>query len=472
MNYRTFLAISLPLLRASDGLRLPLIAGVLFWCCLSEQLGLGIEPLAPQIPPPQVLTDARTLVEKVEATPYLPAEARQEARHYFNALSAEYFKLSAARESAFAERQTMLAAWQKETAVLTKRNAEHQAKGYQFKPDETGARKAYDDEAISIERDLKRANDALDQMNVAWKKQFAELSRPVAAWLKRSDVANFPRKLQDLLDGHIAFESGVVDPRLLITPSIYTKAQKDAAMLKVLREQLEEKIVEVQGWKTRLEKDFNEFEALRREAQRELVFAIADALPVGAIFGEASKNGIVTEASAAKIEAGFEALKGLVNEGRGFAATEDAERFKRIMEGNRELTKAMETVSRTALTKEAQTWLKGFDKAYKAGTEIIAGTLKNREKDQPADYEPIGRALISLGEIMVPGAAALSKVERLGEHGVEYWAAAEAQTALGDALSKNWDAERHLNRKLERLKEFQPEVQRLIDGYESLHPKR
>ena len=175
------------------------------------------------------------------------------------------------------------------------------------------------------------------------------------------------------------------------------------------------------------------------------------------------QTGILTSKNAAKIEAGYEAVKGLINEGNGITAKKTPEQFQKILEGNLELTKAMQAIPRETLTNERKKWLDGFAKVYSASVKVISGTLKEQ-----TDFEDIGKVCIEVGEVVVPAASLPVLAEHLGERYAKHWSASQALASLDQARSSNWNAERFLTSETDQLNANYIEVKREIDGYESL----
>jgi hypothetical protein len=67
----------------------------------------------------------------------------------------------------------------------------------------------------------------------------------------------------------------------MVTLELYESAKRHLSTLDTQRRKLEAKLEEIREWETDLNKDFNEFEKMRRDAQRDLVFEFLDHVPVG-----------------------------------------------------------------------------------------------------------------------------------------------------------------------------------------------
>lgn len=254
------------------------------------------------------------------------------------------------------------------------------------------------------------------------------------------------------------------DPRTLITANMYRAATAELSKLEKQKSAFQKQAEQVRRWEKGLRQDNGEFEAMRREAQEGLVYEFLDHAPVGWELEELDKSGYLTENARAKIEMGWEALKGLVNTERGVTATEDSERIGRVVDGNIALRKAMVAIAKGQIPVEGQHWLKGFGLVYDASAKLFAIDAKNNKS-----REDWANLFVDLGEVIVP----VSGIPILVQHGAiryaKYWSARNAQASLADALSRHWDAQRYWSGKLETLDQEIAENEQLVRGYKAIH---
>ena len=166
-----------------------------------------------------------------------------------------------------------LARWQRRKSALSQRNAIHRAKPHQFKPGEAQASAAYDAEAEEIRADIASLNQGLETISQARRKHYTTLSKPLKDWLQQPALATFVKTLQSMLDGRATFQPGAVDPRKMITLAQYQSAKRDLSQrrLEAQQQKIGAQLEKVRGWKNGLNKDVDEFEEMRRDAQRDLV---------------------------------------------------------------------------------------------------------------------------------------------------------------------------------------------------------
>lgn len=255
-----------------------------------------------------------------------------------------------------------------------------------------------------------------------------------------------------------------IDPRLLITPEIYKAAVAELSRLKPKRAGFQRQLSRVSRWDKGLRRDDREFEAMRDEATRDLIYEFIDHTPVSWGLGQFAKSGRITGATKAKIETGWELSKGIIGHVRGFTARETAEQVDKIAAGNISLRRAMAAIPLEEYPEPARRWLAGFGKAYDATLKLIVAGVRDKKS-----AEDCANAFVDVGEAIVPEAG----IPILVQHGlirsIKYWSAVNAQKSLSEALSRNWNAQRYLSGKIESLDAEISENERLVNGYLAVH---
>ncbi len=254
------------------------------------------------------------------------------------------------------------------------------------------------------------------------------------------------------------------DSRLLITPEMYKAAVAELSRLKSKRAAFHRQLSRVRQWDQGLRRDDREFEAMREEAQRDLIYEFIDHTPVGSGLEKFAEHGHITTAAKAKIEAGWEASKGLIYHVRGLKAKERSEQVDRIVSGNIALRRAMAAIPLESYPEPARRWLNGFGKAYDATLKLITGGIKDGKL-----VEKCANTFVDVGEAIVPEAGLPILAQHGAIRGVTYWSAYKAQQSLREALNRNWDAQRYLSYRMDELDSKISKNERLVNGYLAVH---
>lgn len=253
-----------------------------------------------------------------------------------------------------------------------------------------------------------------------------------------------------------------INPGALITEAEYKSARKRLEHLQALQKRLEKKLAEVRDWGAGLGRDEREFQTMRAEAEQDLSWQFIDHAPVleglDELKGSAALKGVDIE----KIEIAYETAKGLAETTRGISAKEGKEKAERIETGNRELRNAMMGLAR--LNEKDKALLTAVSRImdYGAKAALAAGTSGMSDRDKL-------KTIMSLVEALEPwwGLAVLG--ENLAERGGQYWEAGKALDSLHEAQSSNWNAERYLRAKLDRVKADSENVRLTMTKYEMAH---
>jgi hypothetical protein len=253
--------------------------------------------------------------------------------------------------------------------------------------------------------------------------------------------------------------SGTVSPAMFVTEAQCESAFSDLVRLQKQRDNLTAKIAQLQQWSTGLRTDEKEFEQMRSEAQEDLGWEFIDHVPVAqgldALKGNPALNGLNVD----KVKAAYGAVKGLLETGRGISAKDEREQEQKIIDGNRELRNAM--IETAALNEQSKALLVAVSKVITYGATIAVAA----NADKMSDRDKL-KTVMSLVEALQPlwGLGVLG--ENIAERGVQHHEAGVALDSLHEAQSSNWNAQRYLTEKLNRVNDEAKEEQVLVDKYQ------
>jgi hypothetical protein len=254
---------------------------------------------------------------------------------------------------------------------------------------------------------------------------------------------------------------GVVSPGMFVTRVECDSAYRERVRLDTLRDKLNKKLVEVQGWGNGLNRDEKEFEAMRVQAQEDLAWEFIDHLPVTEGLDALSKAGFLKNIDIKKIKVAYGISKGLLETGRGISVKEDQEKTQIVIDGNRELRNAL--VLAAGANKQTQKLLDTVAKILTTGAKT-AGTAGFFDKMSVRDR---AKFALSISEVWVPevmGPVALS--ENMAERAFQNREAKMALASLHEAQSTNWNAQRYLTDKLSHINEVANAEQDIINKYQ------
>ncbi len=291
----------------------------------------------------------------------------------------------------------------------------------------------------------------------------AELSEKVTTIQSEQNavIAGVDDRLQTYLASNTNSDTklGVVNPGMFVTRAQAKSASKNLERLQRLRDNLTAKLAEVQKWENGLRRDDKEFEAMRLEAQHDLAWEFVDHLPVAegleGLKGYPPLKGVNID----KVKAAYEAVKGLLETERGISAKDDREKIEKIVSGNRELRNAM--IDAAGLDEKSKALLGAVSKIISMGaqTAIVASANNMSTRDKLKTVMTFVTIAEPLWGLSVLG-------EDLAERGVQYHEAGLALDSLHEAQSSNWNAQRFLKEKINRLNDEAKEERFIIDKYQ------
>ena len=235
-----------------------------------------------------------------------------------------------------------------------------------------------------------------------------------------------------------------VSPSMFITEAEYKSAQNNLARLQKQRDGLTRQLAKAKEWAAGLRKDDNEFEQMRQEARKDLAWEFLDHLPVSEGLDVLARNPALKNVNVEQIKTAYEAVKGLLETGRGISAKDDREKIENVLAGNRALQAA--GVRMLALDDKSR-------KLYDAASKIVTygATLAANAGTSDGSNRDNLKAVMTLVEILQPLAGAGVLLEGGIERGGQWYYAGKALNSLREAESNDWNAQRYLTQKIEQL---------------------
>lgn len=235
-----------------------------------------------------------------------------------------------------------------------------------------------------------------------------------------------------------------VSPSMFITEAEYKSAQANLARLQKQRDGLTEQLAKAKEWAAGLRRDDNEFEEMRQEARKDLAWELLDHLPVSEGLDALKGNPALKKLNMDPINAAYEAVKGLLETGRGISAKGDREKVENILAGNRALQAAR--IDTLALDDKSRKLFDAVSKIVTYGATLAAnaGTSDGSNRDNL-------KTVMTLVEILEPWAGAGVLLEGGIERGGQWYYAGKALNSLREAESRQWNAQRYLAQKIEQL---------------------
>jgi hypothetical protein len=260
-----------------------------------------------------------------------------------------------------------------------------------------------------------------------------------------------------------------IDSRRIVTRDLYEAALSDCRGLVNVRQLIRQKIKQLEGWRDNTRSYQQEFEALRADAVRGVLSDALDAVPSEAIANKVTK----TELAKAEFMAAFDAIQGAVAEAEGFIAQEDAERFKKIAQGELEIRRGLLEIPLVGESKQTKKWLDNLGHIYSTAIKLSAYALQWRTgKPHPPYLEIVsktGELAGEIGGLYNPGVRVSVAATKLVVRGAQGLTAQSAVNDLSNVLAGNWNAEQHLQSRIEQLSNFIAEETRTIDSYRAIH---
>ncbi|HXC01517.1 MAG TPA: hypothetical protein VNU49_02620 [Opitutaceae bacterium] len=260
-----------------------------------------------------------------------------------------------------------------------------------------------------------------------------------------------------------------IDSRALITSDDYQDALKKEQDLLKRQQRWQDELAKLKGWQQGLESDRSEFDKIQREAQIDALHDVLLKIPAGETFEKFSDWGYLTKDQAGTLTAGYDALKGLVNGAEGLSAENNQEQLEKILEARKDFH---DTMTDQVMMKLKETnpaafkWYDGIGKAFDAAQEGIVFAQQSNHSP-----EAWGQFAVKVGVAIVPVANYVIIADTVIEKGATQHIVQAPLNSLNEALSKNFDAQRYLQQKLDPVNRDLAGVQETITNYEAIHPK-
>lgn len=258
----------------------------------------------------------------------------------------------------------------------------------------------------------------------------------------------------------------VVDPRQLVTESEYASAKRWRAELLRRRTTIEGQLARLDAIGASLRRDSREFEKLREQAQIDCLEDVLMKIPAGACFEGLAAMKFIQPEQAKTLADGFNTLKLLVEAQQAVGAERDDEKFQKVLSTRNELRELLMGGAVEKLDPKARLWLQTMEGVFDAAAQSLGPV----DATQPASkVETLGKAFVAFGEAVYPPAALIEITGTVAEKSLRQHYLQEPLEALGEALSKNFDARRVYTARLESVHYQLSAVQETIGRYEAVH---
>lgn len=258
----------------------------------------------------------------------------------------------------------------------------------------------------------------------------------------------------------------VVDPRKFVTAADYDDAKRWRAELLRRQALIQGQLAKLEAIGDGLRSDSREFEKLREQAQIDCLEDVLMKIPAGACFEGLAAQKLITKEEAKALADGFNALKLLVEAQQAVSAERDEEKFQKVLSTRNELRELLMGGAVEKLDPKARAWLQTMEGVFDA----TAQSLGPGDAAQPTGkIETLGKAFVAFGEAVYPPAALVEIAGTVAEKSLRQQILKEPLEALGEALSKNFDARRVYTARLESVQYQLSAVQETIGRYEAVH---
>ena len=251
------------------------------------------------------------------------------------------------------------------------------------------------------------------------------------------------------------YKPGVVNSGQFVTAADCKFAASALLRLVDKRKKFENQLKQLQAWSNKGNVDVAEFEKLRNEAEADLAWEFIDHLPVLPTLDILKENPALKGVDIDKVKAGYEAMKGLLETGKGVADASagkpDPETLDRILTGEIELQKAM--MDAAHLDESSARLLEACTKSLQVGEKAaVLAAKSNERKLTAADW---GEFAVDVAAKYTPWTAAAAEGGQfvVGEalNGGQIYYANKALNSLQEAQSRNWDARRYYATRIDDL---------------------
>jgi hypothetical protein len=259
------------------------------------------------------------------------------------------------------------------------------------------------------------------------------------------------------------------DSRSLITRDDYQDALNKEPDLLKRQQRWQSELDKLKGWQHGLESNRSEFDKIQREAQIDALHDVLLKIPASETFEAFANLKYITTDQAGALAAGYDALKGLVNTPEGLSAENSQEQLEKILEARKNFH---DTMTDQVMMKLKETnpaafkWYDGIGKAFDAAQEGIVFAQQSNHSP-----EAWGQFAVKVGTAIVPVANYVVIADTLGEKKLTQHIVQAPIDSLNEALSKNFDAQRFIQQKLDPVNRDLAGVQETIKNYEAIHPQ-
>jgi len=261
-----------------------------------------------------------------------------------------------------------------------------------------------------------------------------------------------------------------ISPGSLVTEDIYASALRERRRLARLQQRLQKKILELRKWRGDIQREQQEFALLRAEAAQGAVSDILGAIPADAVAAKLTRIPAYAKYLPADFEskftAAFETAKALGFYAEGTSAPQDAERFKKLAEGQLAIRKALLAIPLAHENESVRRWLGALDKTYDIAVKVSAYAMESDPHSRALRISAAAEVLGEVGGVLYPPLGFSVNATKVAVRGAEAWTARAAMDELGTTLASNWNAEFYLRDKLQKTSSFMAELDRTISAYE------
>ncbi len=268
---------------------------------------------------------------------------------------------------------------------------------------------------------------------------------------------------------HSLAGSGGIDPRTLITGDDYQDALKKETDLLNRQQRWQNELTKLQGWQQGLQSDRSEFDKIQREAQIDGLHDVLMNIPAGETFEAFADLKWITGDQAGALSAGYDALKALVSSAEGIGAENSEEQFEKILNAQKSFRDSMTDQAMMALKEtnpKAFEWCGNVGKTLDAAKEMVVFAQQKNHSG-----EAWGKFAVKLGTAVVPLANYVVIADTVGEKKLTQHIVHAPLDSLNEALSKNFDAQRYIQQKLDPVNRDLAGVQETIKNYQAVHPQ-
>lgn len=286
--------------------------------------------------------------------------------------------------------------------------------------------------------------------------------------------------LQKSIDFNFSGESEkdpVIKPRY-VSAEQYESAKKEIERLEMVKKKMEEKISEVEKWKTDQNAYYKEFDDMRAKAATGYFSDILKAIPIGGIVGGMSKIEKYKDYSE-KLNDAYKVIKATNDIHNSMAAStealfekDDNIAFKKMIEADFKAQSALLAIS--ALPEGEKKWFESVAKLYEDRGKLMFWNNEQKENQATNNasqsffltHENELKEGLDLVGVFFPPAKIGLAVEGLVERGVTLHYTKEPIAAISNALNQNAKAGLVLKEKIESINAKMIEQKRLISMYQ------